>query len=58
MTAPPPDPADQPRELTPECRLDACELCPGPGDIRLPWQGPAEHPVLTVRCTHDCHQSV
>ncbi|MGW6455491.1 hypothetical protein ACWF94_06105 [Streptomyces sp. NPDC055078] len=57
MTTPPPTPAAQPCELTPECRLDACEFCIGPGDIRLPWQGPAERPVQTVRCTHDCHQS-
>lgn len=52
MTGRPPAP-----RLTPECHLGECGLCPGPQEIRLPWQSAAETPVHTIRCTHPCHQT-
>ncbi|MER6914334.1 hypothetical protein ABT354_21905 [Streptomyces sp. NPDC000594] len=44
-------------DRTPECRQDACELCFGPEEIRLPQQAEAEAPVLTEHCGCGCHLS-
>ncbi|MBT2510014.1 hypothetical protein J7I98_29960 [Streptomyces sp. ISL-98] len=43
----------RPTYKTPECRADACELCHGPGDVRLPG---IALPVETLRCDCDCHR--
>lgn len=39
---------------TPECRADACELCPGPGEVRL--HGGSEPPIEVLHCDCDCHE--
>ncbi|MFG3495288.1 hypothetical protein [Streptomyces sp. NPDC047928] len=45
-------------DLSPECCLDECALCPGPIDVWLPGRPRrvGDRPVLTVPCAHACHR--
>ncbi|MFV0130097.1 hypothetical protein ACLGI4_20725 [Streptomyces sp. HMX112] len=43
---------------TPECRLEECELCSGPTEVRVPHQAAWEAPVLVLPCACRCHRVV
>ncbi len=42
--------------VTPECRMDACELCGGLGEIPLPPPGPTDGESPLPHCACACHR--